>query len=150
MYRFEHDPENQLFAAALSGGGDLNDDFGTHIAELRKAGQAAKGKQRLAIVVAMQPGHPVPTAAWRSKVATMMTSGDVVGDLAVLSSNPVIRGVLTAVSWVISGDNMTFKMFPSWEAAEVWLTGIRGGSVDPLGEMAKRVAGEGRTSKRAG
>jgi hypothetical protein len=149
MYRFEHDPRDHVYAGALSAGGDPNDDFGTHIEELKKAAAIANGS-RLAVVVVMLPGHPVPSAAWRSKVGELMTSGELVADLAVLSSNPVIRGVLTAISWVASGDDVQFRMFGSWEAAEAWLEKRRGGSLGRLAELVKNVSDPDRPSQQAG
>jgi len=134
MYRFVHDTENALYAAAFSGGGNPDDDFGAHVEQLRIAGKAADGR-RIAATIRMIPGHPIPSARWRSEVGKMMTSGDLRADLAVLSDNAVIRGVLTAVSWIVPKDKVRFRMFNSWDAAESWLIEGRNAPVNGLKQM---------------
>jgi hypothetical protein len=138
MYRFVHDPESALYAAAFSGGGRSDDDFRAHVEQLRIAGQSADGR-RVAAVIRMIPGHPFPTAYWRSEVAKMVTSGNLKADLAVLSNSNVIRGVLSAVSWLVPRNSARFRMFTSWEAAESWLAEGRGAPIDGLEAMLEEV-----------
>ncbi|RLB56882.1 MAG: hypothetical protein DRJ42_02130 [Deltaproteobacteria bacterium] len=134
MYRFIHKPDHHLFVCALYGGGKPAEDFATHFRELRKAGLAA-GQNRLTVVVLLRPGHPLPPPSARSEVAALMSSGDVLADIAVISTNPVVRGVLTAVSWVKSGDMVTFRMFPTWAHASPWLEERRGGPLGPADQL---------------
>jgi hypothetical protein len=142
MYVYELHPEELLYVCSLSGGGDADADFSTHVEQLRAA-SAQVGDRVLRVVVRLRPGHPVPNARWRSRVGELMSDEGFSARLAVISSNPVIRGVLTAVSWVASRERVGFKMFNSLAAAQAWLAEETGAPLPDLEPVFNTLEGSG-------
>jgi hypothetical protein len=135
VYAFDFDPQRLLFVCRLSRGGDADQDFATHLAELKKAAMvAAATDQKLATAVHLQFGHPIPGAQWRAKVGELMSDPSLHITIAVISKNPVVRGVLTAVSWV-AGDKFDYKMVPHPKGAGEFLSERTGREIPELAPL---------------
>jgi hypothetical protein len=128
MYRFTEDRRSGVYLCELSWGGDADTDFRAHVTNLRAAAAARPADiERLAMCVMLRLGHPVPNALWRAEVAGLMNSGEMRASMAVVTNNPVVRGVLTALSWTVKGDAVRFKpFFGGVEDAHAWLAAERG------------------------
>jgi hypothetical protein len=139
VYRFTFDPEQCLLVCRLSKGGTPEENFGRHLQEMEKANKVATThKKHLLVMVVMKFGHPVPDATWRAKVGAFLSDhGDNIS-LAVVSKNPVLRGVLTAVSWVTK-TRIDYKMVGNLNEAGAFLSERGGKALEGLADMTARL-----------
>ncbi|MCP4503547.1 MAG: hypothetical protein GY822_26750 [Deltaproteobacteria bacterium] len=143
MYEFRKESTTHSYVCRLSRGGNADDDFAKHIEELRIAVHEAQQQDiRLASVVMLPFGHPIPSAKWRAAVSKFMTEEGFDPDMAVITRNPAIRGVLTAISWTTSSHAVQFKIFPNEEAGLLWLEDHRGQSLPALREIVLEMSQE--------
>lgn len=104
MYHYAHDPKEHLFVARLAGGGDQQADFDLHLEHLRPAIEAATAAgTRLKLVILFEHEHEVPNAVMRAKVAEFQRQPWFNPQVVLVSRNPLMRGVLTALEWLRGG-----------------------------------------------
>ena len=101
MVTINYDEADHALFVCLSPGGEMQEDFDEAIVRIRAAltDPAARGRP-LALLIVLEPGHALPDASRRAAAAKLMGG---VGDnllLAIVTQNPLFRGVLTALDWL--------------------------------------------------
>ena len=139
MYHFEHDPERGLLVSRMAAGGDEQADFGIHLEKLEQALTAAAARgQKLALVILFDSGHAVPNAVWRRAVADFQKRPIFNPDVVLVSGNPLLRGVLTALDW-LRGSIINMQPAASGEKAVELIEKQRGAPHPQLLAMVRRV-----------
>jgi hypothetical protein len=89
---------------------------------------------RLAIgVVVVERGHVPPNAGWRRRIALVHREAKGPRHIAVVTSNPLIRAVITAVDWITPpGPNQHTWAFASLEEA---VKGLEKQTLRPLDRL---------------
>lgn len=143
MYFSDFHPERSLLVCRLARGGDEANDFGPHMDRFRSAAEANVGReQKLAILVVIDAGHPMPGSAWRARIAEVTGLPIFQPYLAIVSQNPLVRGVLTALSW-IRPKHYDDTVVPNIREGIAWLEKMRGEPLPELVGMVDRVMREG-------
>ena len=126
MYQDFFDGSEWTYACRFSAGGDSDEDYAQHLRAMREvAGRAEESKKRLAIVICQERGFPAPNSSWRKKVAEMTALPSFWPICcAIVSSNPLIRGVVTALNWLRKRE-YSEAIFGDVEAALDWLEEVR-------------------------
>ncbi len=139
MYSFEHDPTKNLMVSRFHKGGDEDQDFGTHSEHVLVACKAVKsGESRVAILVIIEKGHSLPSAAMRRKIAALTAKEEFTPYIAIITQNPMMRGVITALSW-LQRARYQVNVTPAIETGLAWLETQRGESIPELQIMVKKV-----------
>jgi hypothetical protein len=114
-------------------GGDVSpEEWGKHLADV-DALNTWRGKIRPAVVLLMLGGAGMPNALIRQKLATLTSKPEYNPYLAIVTSNPLIRGALSALRWLQSAPpNYEADTFARTEQAIGWLEQRRG---EPLPEL---------------
>lgn len=101
MYYSDFNEARAILVCRIACGGDEANDFGPHIERLLSAAEACKGRDvRMALLIIIDPGHPLPGSVWRRKVAEATGNPVFRPYFAVLTDNPLVKGMLTALSWL--------------------------------------------------
>jgi len=142
MYFDAFDPAEALYVCRFrpKAGEDADADYGAHVANLSSAVQRTEGRsEKLLVLIIQDPGYPAPDASWRRKIAAMTGADNFAPTVAFVTTNPLIRGVLTAIAW-ISSPKYEQKMFSTLSEALDWLEQKRGKATPRLRELARDVA----------
>ena len=132
MYYSDFNDARALLICRIARGGDEPNDFGPHIERLLSAAQAVQGREvRLALLIIIDPGHPLPGSVWRRKVAEATGNPAFRPYFAVLTDNPHVKGMLTALSW-LRPQRFEAHVTSEESRAMAWLESKRG---EPLPEM---------------
>jgi hypothetical protein len=144
MYQDCFDDAEWTYACRFSVEGDSDADYAQHLQMMKEvAGRAEAAKKRLAIVICQEPGVPAPNSSWRKKVAEMTAAPSFRPIYcAIITCNPLIRGVVTALNWLRRRD-YSEAIFADIEAGLAWLQASRGESLPAL---LQTVRGWGRDS----
>ena len=90
------------YGARFCPGGDADADYAQHL--LREAHAASRAHcvdKKLAILIIQEVGVPAPDAKWRRKIAALTATTDFQTICcAIVTRNPLIRGVVTALNWM--------------------------------------------------
>ncbi len=101
MYSYQHNTEKNLLVCRLYPGGDEDSDFGEHVDRMLEACKAVKpGEPSAAILVILDTKHSLPSAGMRKKIAQITAAPNFTPSLMIVTKNPMVRGVLTALSWL--------------------------------------------------
>jgi len=139
MYQDRFDDREWTYACRFTLGGDSDEDYLQHLRMMREvAGRAEAANTRLAIVIYQERGFPAPNSSWRKKVAEMTATPPFRPILcAIISRNPLIRGVITALNWLRKRE-YSEAVFGDAEPALAWLEAAR---ADALPVLRRTVRG---------
>ncbi len=139
MYYSEFNQARAALVCRIARGGDEENDFGPHIERLVSAAEAVHGGGlRLALLIIIDPGHPLPNSVWRRKVAEATSNAHFRPYFAVVTDNPLARGMLTALSW-LRPQRFEAHVGPAEDKALAWLEAKRGEPVPELRIMLERL-----------
>lgn len=139
MYYSEFNQARAALVCRIARGGDEENDFGPHIERLVSAAEAVHGgAMRLALIIVIDPGHPLPNSVWRRKVAEATSNAHFKPYFAVVTDNPLARGMLTALSW-LRPQRFEAHVGPSEEKAIAWLESKRSEKLPELKLMLERL-----------
>ncbi|MBI1947197.1 MAG: STAS/SEC14 domain-containing protein [Deltaproteobacteria bacterium] len=125
VYYSEFNQARAVLVCRIARGGDEENDFGPHIERLTTAAEATFGREpRLALLIIIDPGHPLPNSVWRRRVAEATSNAHFKPFFAVVTDNPLARGMLTALSW-LRPQRFEAHVGPSEERAIAWLEAKR-------------------------
>jgi len=140
MYLHEHDQHSHTYVARFAPGGDMQADFAAHFRELDKALALARTDGVvLALLILFEAGHEVPDAHSRAMVAEYQSRDIFTANLVIVSRNPLLRGVLTALEW-IRGRKIKMQTASSVDEATAMLERARGCPIPSLRLAAARVS----------
>ncbi|MBZ0120937.1 MAG: hypothetical protein K8H88_28340 [Sandaracinaceae bacterium] len=138
-YRSELDDGRALLVACLSAGGDEMADFRAHVARMRRVCELARPlKKRAAVLVVLERGHALPDAATRKHVAEQTSDASFDPWLVVVTPNPMLRGVFTALGWLRKAHYESHVVSEPAQAF-TWLERQRGEPLPELALMLERV-----------
>jgi len=101
MYLFDDDRMTGSYVARFAPGGDQQSDFDDHLVHLGKALVNAKDAGRtLALIILFDSGHEIPSATRRARIAEFQSQPVFTPHVVVVSGNPLLRGVITALDWL--------------------------------------------------
>ncbi len=139
VYYSEFNQARAVLVCRIARGGDEDNDFGPHIERLVSAAEATHGREpRLALLILIDPGHPLPNSVWRRRVAEATSNAHFKPSFAVVTDNPLARGMLTALSW-LRPQRFEAHVGPSEERAVAWLEAKRQERLPELKLMLERV-----------
>lgn len=139
MYYSDFNEARAILVCRIARGGDEANDFGPHIERLLSAARATEGAAvRLALLIIIDPGHPLPSSVWRRKVAEATGNPAFRPYFAVLTDNPLVKGMLTALSWLRP---QRFEAHVTGDEARAlsWLESKRGEPLPELRLMFERI-----------
>lgn len=142
MYYSSHDQARNLLVSRLVVGGDELADFPLHLDRMLEACRVAR-PSKPAILVLLDRGHALPDANTRKRIATVSGRADFEPHLAIVSQNPMLRGVLTAVSWLRRA-HYSDTIVSSVDEAIRWLEVERGEGLPELRSMLMEVERQAR------
>lgn len=138
-YRCEHDARAGVFACRFSSGGDPLGDYDEHLDRLEEITRAPRsGAERLAILVIFDRSYPLPDARTRKRAAQVTSGERFDHHIGIVSQNPLVRGVLTAIGW-LRAQRHVHEVFVSPEDAMEWLDDMRGERIAALRELSARL-----------
>lgn len=141
MYYSEFDQARAVLVCRIARGGDEQNDFGPHLERLTSAAEATFGHgPRLALLIVIDPGHPLPDSVWRRRVAEATSNDHFRPYFAVVTDNPLARGMLTALSW-LRPQRFEAQVGPSEDRAIAWLEAKRGEALPEVRVLLERVMG---------
>ncbi|MCC7070912.1 MAG: STAS/SEC14 domain-containing protein [Deltaproteobacteria bacterium] len=139
MYYSEFNQARAVLVCRIARGGDEENDFGPHIERLSSAAEAVfGGDKRLALLIVIDPGHPLPNSVWRRKVAEATSNAHFRPYFAVVTDNPLARGMLTALSW-LRPQRFEAQVGPAEDKAVAWLEAKRGERLPELKLILERI-----------
>ena len=139
MYYSEFNQARAVLVCRIARGGDEANDFGPHIERLTSAAEATFGLgPRLALLIVIDPGHPLPDSVWRRRVAEATSNAHFKPYFAVVTDNQLARGMLTALSW-LRPQRFEAHVGPSEERAVAWLESKRGEQLPEVRLLLERV-----------
>ncbi len=136
-YRHEFDAQRALLVCRFVAPVDAN-CYSEHLDVLDAAVTAcAPSELRLAVLVIFEGRVSPPDAKTRQRAAQVSSREEFNLYIAMVTTNPLFRGVLTALSW-IRRQRHEHHMVPDVESGIDWLVAKRGGERAQLLEMLQR------------
>jgi len=149
MYQDEFSKADLYYVCRFTPGGDADEDYRRHIDGMRAAIKAAAARpEQLTIVIVQDPGYPAPNAHWRQIVAEMTSHPQFKATTAIVTSNALIRGVITALSW-LRPRHYKEELWADAAAALAWLEKERGRALPELRACAGRLGVVGEEQRRS-
>lgn len=137
MYHSELDERRRLLVCRLIASSNDELDFQTHLDRMLAACRATAGShQRVAILAIFDRHHGLPSAATRRRIAEVTSLPEFRPHLAIVTENAMVRGVLTALSW-LRRPRYESKLVATPEEAIAWLEMMRGEALPELFEMVR-------------
>ncbi len=152
MYFSKYQAETNLLVSRIVAGGDEAEDLQLHLERMVDATrETARGGPKAAVLVIFDKGHEVPTPLLRKRIAEITGRRDFVLHLAIVTESRLLRGVLTALSWLRRAHFDT-TVEPTAHKAIRWLEEMRGEPLPGLMPMLSAVNAQmvEATQKRAG
>ena len=94
-----HDLDVGVAVWLFTGPANSEDDYRRYL-ETILALDAARADEDAAGLVVADPGNPPPPSVWRRKIADATRTIQSRTAFALVSSSPVMRGVMTAINWL--------------------------------------------------
>ena len=120
MYNFINDPDEGYYVCRFSLVAD-DDDYETHVNQQeawvdKRSGHAQRG----ALLIIHDGGYPPPNASIRQRVAAMMGRDDYDVAIAVVTTNRVLFGLVSAIRWIRRTEH-NLRFFRDVDQAMEWL-----------------------------
>jgi hypothetical protein len=93
------DIEERAVLWLFTGPTNKDDDFAEYVASIKTFDEICAGKDGAAVLMA-DAGNPAPPSPWRKKIADASARLLSKPAFVLVSSSPLIRGVVTAINWL--------------------------------------------------
>ena len=140
MYRDELSEEHLFYVCRFTpGGADPKDDYAKHLEGMKRSGRFDDGRgTRPSVMIIQDPGYPPPNAHVRQQVAAMTDDPRFHAVTAIVTTNTVIRGVVTAINWIRRRQSDE-QLFSDTASALAWLEKQRGASIPALRRAVEKL-----------
>ena len=146
MYSCVNNPDDGYYVCRFSLVAE-DDDYETHVSLQEAWVDEGSGRaQRGALLIVHDSGYPPPKASIRQRVAALMGRDDYDVAIAVVTTNRVLFGLVSAIRWIRRTDGQ-IRFFRDIGQATEWLEtsvsralpGLRHGVKEVLGGTATEV-----------
>jgi hypothetical protein len=132
MYTSGYCAKSAMLVLLFSGKEASDDDYERMIEAWKRLYRDAEGRTPIGIVV-VEPGQPAPNASWRRRIAAVQKERQGPRRVGVVTSNPLIRAVITAVEWMTPpGPHQQTLAFATFEDAVRAFEAMEGRRLDRL------------------
>jgi hypothetical protein len=143
MYYCEYNQARALGVWVFRGSGITPQEWSAHVDDIRTlTSWHGKNSLRPAVLLLVLGGTDRPDALRRQELAALTAAPGYNPHLAVVSSNPLIRGALMALRWLQKTPNYEADTFADTTQALGWLEKRRGEALPELALMMARGRGE--------
>jgi hypothetical protein len=132
MYTSGYCAKSAFLVLLFSGRDSSDDDYQRMLDGWSRLYHDAEGRIPIGVVV-VEAGHAPPNAGWRRRIAAVQREHKGPRRIAVVTSNPLIRAVITAVEWMTPpGPNQHTSAFATFEDAARALEAQEGRRLDRI------------------
>jgi hypothetical protein len=150
MFTYAFDPQTGSVVCLFSGDRNDDADFMRYLAAIDHLDAAAAGRDDCVVVTVVDAGNPPPDAKWRQKIGERSKTLRTKAIAALVSSSPVIRGVMTVLNWLAPERFREQAVVSTFDEALAWIEArrpgrralLRGLLGDARTEAAQRARGE--------
>jgi hypothetical protein len=141
MYRDETSPTGDFYVCRFTPGGSPEADYGRHVDAMSEMVRRSRGKPKPgAVIIIQDPGYPAPDAKVRERVVEMSDAPGFNLITAIVTTNTLIRGVITALNWVRKKRGEE-QVFASGDHALRWLERSLGEELKAMRSALQRISG---------
>ncbi len=117
MYTSGYCGKSALLVLLFTGGDSSDDEYERMLEAWSQLYREAEGRPPIGVVV-IESGHSPPNAGWRRRIAAVHRAQKAPRRIAIVTSNPLIRAVITAVDWMTPpGPHQHTSAFATFEDA---------------------------------
>ncbi|MET0285852.1 MAG: hypothetical protein ABW352_15330 [Polyangiales bacterium] len=125
-YAARSDPERGIATWCWLGPTVTAAEWDRHVADVLAVRTWPHPERRPAVLIHLIDSRFVPNARQRTQLATITDHPMYRANVAVVTRNPVIRGVMQAMAWLRPGNNYQLRAFKGLTHAVAWLETERG------------------------
>ena len=140
------DIDERVLVWLFTGPDNSDADYEAYCESILQFDRVAAGKDGAAVLIA-DPGNPTRGSAWRKKIADVSTSLKSKPAFVMVSSSPLLRGVMTAINW-IRPPSYPCKAVATLDDAEAWLTSTLKHPLPTLRKLVAEVRAKSHTLAR--
>lgn len=144
MFTYAYDEATGSALFLFSGLSNDDDDFVRYLAAMDDLDRRAAGRSDAAIITFVEPGNPPPSAKWRKLIGERSTSLKTRPVAALVSSSPLIRGVVTVLDWIAPKRFEAQVAVASYDEAVSWIESKRGPRKAAFGVLLREAQAEAR------
>jgi len=110
----------------FSGKTNTDDDFDRYLAAIDELIIRTRGRTDLAAIILVDEGNPPPNAKHRQRMAQRVKGDDLKLVQALVTSSPLVRGVMTVMTWVTRSRFEATTVCATLDEAIRWVEAKRG------------------------
>jgi hypothetical protein len=126
MFTYAYDEASGSALFLFSGPSNDDDDFVRYLVALDALDTRASGRTDAAIITFVESGNPPPSAKWRKKIGERSATLKTRPVAALVSSSPLIRGVVTMLDWFAPRRFEAQIALARYDDAVTWIESKRG------------------------
>jgi hypothetical protein len=132
MYTSAHCQKSALLVILFTGRDSSDEEYEHMLGAWSQLYREAQGRPTIGVVV-IEPGHAAPNAGWRRRIAAVHRAQKAPRRIALVTDNPLIRAVITAVDWMTPpGPHQHTSAFGTFDDAVRTLEAQEGRPLDRL------------------
>lgn len=127
MFTYAFDPPSGSVVCLFSGETNDDADFVRYLAAIDFLDETAAGRDDCVVITLVEAGNPPPNAKWRQKIGERSKTLRTKAIATLVSSSPVIRGVMTVLNWLAPDRFREQGVVSTFDEALAWIEERRPG-----------------------
>lgn len=145
MFTYAFDPASGSVVCLFSGDRNSDDDFVRYLVAVDYLDKTAAGREDCVVITVVDAGNPPPDAKWRQKIGERSKTLRTHAIAALVSSSPVIRGVMTVLNWLAPDRFREQVVVSTFDDAVRWIDARRPGRTVLLRRLLADARAEAQT-----
>ena len=126
LFTYAYDEQLGACLFLFSGKSNTDADFDRYLAAIDQLIERTRGRTDLAAMIVVDDGNPPPNAKYRQLMSQRVKGDDLKLVQVLVTSSPIIRGVMTVMTWVTKSRFEATTVCATFDEAITWVEARRG------------------------